>query len=312
VSSNPLVPSFRYANAIPPGAAHSSVVQAIRAHDNSLTDLSTAIPILVSRISSLESEETSSSSSSSSSTTTSGVSSFNAETGAIEFFPDLGTVDDQSGETTYVLQDQDNGAFLVFNDASAIAVSLNPNLVNPFITTVMNMGTGTVTFSATAPETINSFFGTGSSSINLLPGYLCVIALNGQVWNFGTLPIVPVNTPAVTHEWFNSYDSTNGTFGIAQPSFSDLSGELQSGQLLSGVSGSLGGSSMAAGQSITSSVAIAGATTSMVAACSPVTYPGDGFVWDAYVSAANTVTVRLTATLSGTPSASTYNVRVLP
>jgi hypothetical protein len=65
---------------------------------------------------------------------------------------------------------------------------------------------------------------------------------------------------------------------------------------------------------VSTTVAIAGATTSMVAITDPVTYPGDGFVWAAQITAANTVTVRVCryATGSGTPTASTYNVRVIP
>lgn len=81
--------------------------------------------------------------------------------------------------------------------------------------------------------------------------------------------------------------------------------------VLRGTSGNLGGSAMTAGQTITATVSVIGATSGMAVALSPSTYPGDGFVWDAYVSSADTVTVRLTATLSGTPTTSTYNVRVI-
>ena len=237
MSSNPLVPSFRYVNAIPTGAAHETVVQALKDHDDGIVDLQTAIPLLKNQITSIEKKISSSSSSSGSgsgSTATSGVSSFNAQTGAVEFFPDLGTVDDQTGETSYTLQDQDNGALLVLNDAGAVAVSLNPVLVNPFIVIVMNMGTGTVTFTATAPQVINSYSATGASSIPLLPGYLCVIALNGLTWNFGTLPIVPQNTPAVLHQWLASYNATTGAFTQTQPAFTDISGSLAASQLPAG------------------------------------------------------------------------------
>ena len=49
----------------------------------------------------------------------------------------------------------------------------------------------------------------------------------------------------------------------------------------------------------------------MAVDASPVTYPGDGMAWRAYVSAASTVTVKVCADVAGTPVASTYNVRVL-
>jgi hypothetical protein len=60
-------------------------------------------------------------------------------------------------------------------------------------------------------------------------------------------------------------------------------------------------------------VTVTGATTSMVADASPTTYPGNGFLWSAQVTAANTVTVRVCNYTQGslTPTAGTYNVRVL-
>lgn len=80
---------------------------------------------------------------------------------------------------------------------------------------------------------------------------------------------------------------------------------------LSGTTSNIGGSALAVGACSSGTVTITGATTSMVAQASPVTYPGDGNVWSAYVSAANTVTVKVCAIVAGTPTASNYNVRVL-
>ncbi len=75
--------------------------------------------------------------------------------------------------------------------------------------------------------------------------------------------------------------------------------------------GSIGGSALTAGQCASGGAGIQGVTTSMVALASPVTYPGDGMTWSAYVSAAGTVTVKVCAEVAGTPTASAYNVRVL-
>ena len=80
---------------------------------------------------------------------------------------------------------------------------------------------------------------------------------------------------------------------------------------LSGVSGSIGGGALAGGACASGTVSITGATTSMVATADPNTYPGDGAEWQAYVSAAGTVTVKVCALVALTPTASTYNVRVL-
>ena len=81
--------------------------------------------------------------------------------------------------------------------------------------------------------------------------------------------------------------------------------------VLTGTSGSLGGSALTAGTCSGTTVTVSGATTSMTATTSPSSDPGSGFYWLAFVSASNTVTVRICAAASGTPSATTYNVRVI-
>lgn len=81
--------------------------------------------------------------------------------------------------------------------------------------------------------------------------------------------------------------------------------------VLSGTTTSIGGGALLAGACTSGTVTVTGATTAMVANASPVTYPGDGFDWAAYVSAFNTVTVKVCGFVAGTPTASNYNVRVL-
>lgn len=80
---------------------------------------------------------------------------------------------------------------------------------------------------------------------------------------------------------------------------------------LSGTSGSIGGGALIAGQCASGTATVTGATTSMVALADPNTYPGDGTIWDAQVTSANTVTVKVCAIIALTPTSSTYNVRVL-
>ncbi len=81
--------------------------------------------------------------------------------------------------------------------------------------------------------------------------------------------------------------------------------------VLTGTSGSLGGSALTAGSCSSATVSISGATTSMTAVASPASDPGAGFYWLAFVSSSNTVTVRICAAVAGTPTATTYNVRVI-
>ena len=80
---------------------------------------------------------------------------------------------------------------------------------------------------------------------------------------------------------------------------------------LSATTGSVGGSPLTAGHCASGTVPVAGATTTMTVSTSPNTYPGDGFIPWAYVSANGTVTVKVCATAAGTPSSSTYQVRVI-
>jgi len=109
---------------------------------------------------------------------------------------------------------------------------------------------------------------------------------------------------------------TNGTTANHVVTFSGTSGQIQDGGVgmpLAGTTGSIGGSALSAGQCASGTVGIAGATTSMSVVVSPAggVIPGPGFVWRGYVSAAGTVTAQVCAMVAGTPSATTYNVRVI-
>jgi hypothetical protein len=80
---------------------------------------------------------------------------------------------------------------------------------------------------------------------------------------------------------------------------------------LAGTTASIGGGSVLTDACTSGTVSVTGATTAMAIVATPATYPGDGFVWKAYVSSADTVTVKVCNTTAGslTPTASTYVVR---
>jgi hypothetical protein len=80
---------------------------------------------------------------------------------------------------------------------------------------------------------------------------------------------------------------------------------------LSGTSSSIGGGALAAGACASTTVTVTGAATTMAVEASPVADPGTGNYWQAFVSSSNTVTVRICAAVADTPTATTYNVRVL-
>lgn len=80
--------------------------------------------------------------------------------------------------------------------------------------------------------------------------------------------------------------------------------------ILSGTTGSISGALIGIGCD-TGTASVTGATTSMVATASFNTYPGDGVFIKSAVTSANTVTVYVCSDVAFTPTASTYNVRVL-
>ncbi len=81
--------------------------------------------------------------------------------------------------------------------------------------------------------------------------------------------------------------------------------------VLSATTGSMGGGVLTAGACASGTVSVANSITTMTVQVTPNTYPGDGTLFFGYVSANGTVTVKACALVALTPTASTYNVRVL-
>lgn len=80
---------------------------------------------------------------------------------------------------------------------------------------------------------------------------------------------------------------------------------------LTGTSASLGGGALLEGACASNTTTVTGAATTMAAVVTPNTYPGDGSAWSGQVTSANTVTTRVCAIVALTPTASTYNIRVI-
>lgn len=129
----------------------------------------------------------------------------------------------------------------------------------------------------------------------------------------GTTTIAPSGTVTISPNIVGTMD--NVVIGsMATPvaaSFSTLTVGGTVVGILSGTTPSLGGSPLTAGNCSSTTVAVAGSSTAMVAAATPITYPGDAFFWKANVSTPGTVQVKICSTASATPTASAYNVRVI-
>jgi hypothetical protein len=80
---------------------------------------------------------------------------------------------------------------------------------------------------------------------------------------------------------------------------------------LCATTGSIGGGALLAGACTSGTVAVVSSMTGSTVNVAPNTYPGDGIIWYGYVSANGTVTVKVCSILALTPTASTYNVRVI-
>lgn len=172
-------PSFRYPFESEIAKLPVNVQQAHRNAFNAITDLYQANAALSAKVSSL------SSSSASSTTTTENVTT-NTETTVInEVSNQIGFINDQTGATSYTTAQSDYGKFLIFNDASAIAVTLSTTgngISLPWACRIVNYGAGTATltpvsgvvFSASAPTPSS-----GASSYALTTGDAIWISFNG-------------------------------------------------------------------------------------------------------------------------------------
>lgn len=81
---------------------------------------------------------------------------------------------------------------------------------------------------------------------------------------------------------------------------------------LRGTTGTITGTLLALGACNTGTATVTGATTAMQATASPVSDPGTTVVWYAWVSSANTVTVKECELILGTPNNTAFNVAVNP
>jgi hypothetical protein len=123
---------------------------------------------------------------------------------------------------SYTIQNTDYQGIIIFNTASAIAVSLNSAVEANFTCTILNLSTGIITLTPTT-GTVN-----GGASLVLGAGQGVQVFFPRPNWlaYAGTtvVQIVPQTKALVAHQFFVSYDATTGLFVSAQPAYSDISG----------------------------------------------------------------------------------------
>jgi hypothetical protein len=194
-----------------PDSVPQEVHQAFRFHANAIQDCQTAILGPGGLLAQVQALKNPTSTSSSTTTVIPNTETVNPGTSS-----NVGSVNDQSGNTAYVTQQSDNGALIVLNDASAIALTLTSGVTVPYCFFVTNLGAGLVTLTPTS-GIVN---GAGTLPID----NTAIVAFDGTDWWSTELPVSPVNTPAVAHEWLSAFNSTTGVFTQTQPTFADISG----------------------------------------------------------------------------------------
>ena len=291
-----------------------------------INDHDQAIVTLNSKVSGTSSTSTTTSAAATTTTATTiiqqtGVSSFNALTGAVVYFPSLGAVNDQTGATAYTTQTGDNGALIKLNSSSAIAVTLNYGVTAPWFTTISNQGTGTATITP-SQGLIN-----GSASMTLAAGLFVTIYFDGANWEgdsvsgggTGTITGVTAGTGLtgggtsgdVTLALSTPVSVANGGNGTATPSLvagsnititgswpdQTIAASSSTAYLKGIVIVETGGAS---GGTFSGTGTVTGVTIDMPVAAS--LYEGFGqsasglgpYTYNAWVSAADTVTVQIT------------------
>lgn len=137
-------------------------------------------------------------------------------------FPGLGGIRDQTGSTVYTVTSTDNGIFLILDDASPVAVTLNSALTVPYFLFATNYGPGTVTF------TPSSGLVNGAASWIMSQGGLFYIGFDGTNWKTSDILTLAQSAGPTTHEWLNSYDASTGAFTLSQPAVADVTGAAPS------------------------------------------------------------------------------------
>lgn len=199
MSQNPLVPSFRFPGIVSDSSVPKAVSDALRMHSNALTDIYQAIPLLKQKIEDLQVN---------SGSTTVINSSTSGGGGGGGNFPGLGSINNLQGDITYTNQPSDNGALLIFGDASAVAVQLSGGVPSPYFFFAQNWGAGLVTFTPSA-GTISYVGNSGAASMPLVEGYSALLVFDGTSWWAETLPIVPLNFIPIAGEFLTGYDAPN-------------------------------------------------------------------------------------------------------
>jgi hypothetical protein len=139
----------------------------------------------------------------------------------------VGSVNNQSGNTSYATQQSDNAAMIVLSDASPVALTLSSGVNVPWFCIPVNQGVGLVTMTP-ASGTIN-----GVPSLPIPSGYFAVVAFDGA--NFWAAMIPVPAFQSLTTIGTGAATLTAGVLNIPTPvAPSGYSGTITTAKLTSG------------------------------------------------------------------------------
>lgn len=249
----------------------------------------------------------------------------------------------ESGSRNVIVGDETGGGAAVSNDVligfnaghnsnasdvMALGQSAGANALNPE-TAIGSQACAVAT--GTGNTCIGYFSGLGftSGANNTAIGDHALTSFTGSESNdlgLGANATVSVGLSGTT-QIGGGNNSIAGTVGIGDGTHEFNLGQLAQGALtittingrppfaLAGTTTAIGGGLLVPGACVAGTVTIAGAATTMAATASPSADPAatltTGVAIYSFVSAANTVTVRVCALVAITPAAVTYNVRVI-
>lgn len=143
-------------------------------------------------------------------TAVAGVTAFNAQTGAVIYFPNLGMVNDQLGNAAYLTQTADAGRKILMGDSTVSTVTLNPSVSLPWFTIIGNDSGSTVSL---LPGSGAGFYGMNS----IYPGGFALVFYDGTTfWSEGV---------AI---------ATDSTYGVVRPDGGTIVIDSSSGALRTG------------------------------------------------------------------------------
>ena len=172
-------PSVRNFPSLNEHSTMGDVAEAVKVAFDGLTNHEQAFANLPAQISSQASAAATAAVVNVESQTTTGVTAFNAQTGAVVYFPNLGMVNDQLGNPLYLTQQGDAGQKILMGDSGPATVTLNPAMTPPWFAFIGNDSSATVAIQTASGATIN---GLGS----IYPGGMSIVFYDGSTfWSEG-------------------------------------------------------------------------------------------------------------------------------